>query len=207
MQLAACYKLLDLDPDADAASAKRAYKAQVRRWHPDQFAEGSTAKAGAEEQLKQINVAYGRIKAHLSIRRSPDAVHTAPSPTRPAQTTTPRSDEASTAARRRSWFDHLVNALQAFRATRGEGSTQPSATQPRRKRSPRFDKILADLAGGPIAAPPRRHASTADITARRPAAGYRRRRRNGNSVGAVGGMDHPGPVKPVGRVRGIGRGR
>ena len=66
MNLTTSFNTLGIGPDTDEAQAKRAYKAQVRRWHPDQFPEGSATKAGAEEQLKQINIAYARVKAHLA---------------------------------------------------------------------------------------------------------------------------------------------
>ena len=73
MDLTTSFKILGLDPQADEGTAKRAYKAQVRRWHPDQFPQGSSVKAGAEEQLKQINIAYARVKAHLALHR-PDPI-------------------------------------------------------------------------------------------------------------------------------------
>ena len=92
MDLITSYKILGIEPKADENSIKRAYKAQVRRWHPDQFAEGSGLKAEAEEQLKQINIAYARIKSHLTLHGPPPKAKK--SPRRPP----PRSPESGRAS-------------------------------------------------------------------------------------------------------------
>lgn len=48
------WAVLGLDPGADAASLKRAFREQARRWHPD--LNGSDPVA--EERFKQVNEAY-----------------------------------------------------------------------------------------------------------------------------------------------------
>jgi hypothetical protein len=126
MDLKTSFNILGLDPQADEASAKRAYKAQVRRWHPDQFPEGSDTKAGAEEQLKQINIAYARVKEHTCPGVRPNPIVTATSPRNPfggdhpGVTGTPGEN-----AQKRSWVDHLFDALNAF-----AGKREPSANPP-----------------------------------------------------------------------------
>ena len=46
--------VLGLEPGADAAALKRAFRDQARRWHPD--LNGSDPVA--EERFKQVNEAY-----------------------------------------------------------------------------------------------------------------------------------------------------
>ncbi|WP_319525871.1 J domain-containing protein [uncultured Desulfosarcina sp.] len=200
MNLLTSFKILGLPSDADEIQAKRAYKAQVRRWHPDQFPEESGAKAEAEEQLKQINIAYAQIKEHL-------AAH-GPSPASPASEQPPRPDTADRARpaseqqEKKSWFDALFDTLNAFSAAwHREPSSSPTDQRPPNRRQ-NFGEILDEMAGGTISPPKGRNGKGI----RRKAAGYRRYR-GGSSIDAVGSADRVGPVRPVGRVRGIGRRR
>jgi len=48
------WSVLGLEPGADAASLKRAFRAQARRWHPDLNGNDPVA----EERFKQVNEAY-----------------------------------------------------------------------------------------------------------------------------------------------------
>jgi len=48
------WQVLGLEPGADAASLKRAFRAQARRWHPDLNGNDPVA----EERFKQVNEAY-----------------------------------------------------------------------------------------------------------------------------------------------------
>ena len=199
MNLLTSFKILGLPSDADEIQAKQAYKAQVRRWHPDQFPEESGAKAGAEEQLKQINVAYAQIKAHLAAREPSPASH-ASEPPRPGMAD--RVRPASAQQEKKSWIDALFDTLNAFSAAWRSEPSPPMTDQRPPNRRKNFGEVLDEMAGGTISPPKGR--SRRGI--RRNAAGYRRCRGNG-SVDAVGSADRVGPVRPVGRVRGIGRRR
>ena len=205
MNLTTSFDTLGIDPGADEAQAKRAYKAQVRRWHPDQFPEGSATKAGAEEQLKQINVAYARIKVHLAKRR-PDPSHAAnASPTPPRQNTTVRNESHGEKSRKRSWANHLFDALNAFAGNRSSEPPIPPPPPGRTdtNRGQSFGQVLDEMAGGKIYPKPKRQ-SRHPAAARRATTGYRH---HSGAVDGVGSTESPGPVKPVGRVRGIGRSR
>lgn len=202
MDLKTSFNILGLDPEADEASAKRAYKAKVRRWHPDQFPEGSDTKAGAEEQLKQINIAYARVKAHVAAVR-PDPGVTATPP--PRDTVRPDGTSGEQ-AEKRSWVDHLFDTLNAFAGKREGWPAEPAADKADAIRQKTFGQVLDEMAGGSICAKPKRQPGRTAATPRR-AAGYRRHRGRGSTVGSVGGSESPGPVKPVSRVRGIGRRR
>jgi hypothetical protein len=56
------FELLGVTPDASPKTIQLAYKALVKTWHPDRFPEGSLKQQWAEEKLKEINVAYSRIR-------------------------------------------------------------------------------------------------------------------------------------------------
>ncbi len=207
MNLLTSFNILDLDPQADAAQAKRAYKAQVRRWHPDQFPEGSATKARAEEQLKQINIAYARIRKHLPAHR--------PDPAVKSGAAHPQSHPDAAGARaapdkqtnKRSWVDHLFETLNTLAGNRNGNPSRPLAEKNRTRPHRRFQQVLDEMAGGSISSSKKCRSASPGVATRRSAAGYGRRRHSGTRVGAVGGTDRPGPVKPVSRVRGIGRSR
>jgi hypothetical protein len=201
MDLKTSFNILGLDPQADEASAKRAYKAQVRRWHPDQFPEGSDTKSVAEEQLKLINIAFARVKAHLAgVRPDPDV--TAP----PGGDTSRREGPPGEHAERRSWVDHLFDTLNAFAGKREGQPAEPAADNAETIRRKTFGQVLDEMAGGSISAKPKRRPVGTPAAPCR-AAGCRRYRGRGSTVGGIGGTESPGPVKPVSRVRGIGRHR
>jgi len=204
MNLLTCFKILGLPSDVDAARAKRAYKAQVRRWHPDQFPAGSDAKAAAEEQLKQINVAYARIKEYLADRQPAADIRATDAPSRPDRGH--KSAEKQTQTEKRSWVDILFKTLNTFVGDRRDPSSPPPPGKHSPDRKPSFGQVLDEMTGGRIARPKKHRVDRSD-TFRQNAAGYRRKRRSGSTVDAVGGPEHPGPVRPVGRVRGIGKPR
>ncbi|MGA6927313.1 MAG: J domain-containing protein [Desulfosarcina sp.] len=201
MDLKTSYDLLDLDPRANADQAKRAYKVQVRRWHPDRFPKGSIAQTEADERLKQINLAYARIKPLLA-RRSVPPGPAAPPPPNPAG----RAEPSGATPHGHAWIDRLFEALNALTQNRGgKPSIQPDIL--RRPTPPKtFGQILDETAAG--MRPQTKPRPINPVAAsRRMAANCGRRRRGGAALDAVCGTTRPGPVTPVGRVRGIGRGR
>jgi hypothetical protein len=48
------YRTLDLDPDADGAAIRRAYREKVKEVHPD-------TETGSERRFKRVNEAYERL--------------------------------------------------------------------------------------------------------------------------------------------------
>ncbi|MEG0074105.1 MAG: DnaJ domain-containing protein [Clostridia bacterium] len=54
------YELLEISPNASIEVAEKAYKALVKKYHPDLYT--GLAKEKAEEKIKQINKAYEVIK-------------------------------------------------------------------------------------------------------------------------------------------------
>lgn len=68
MPIRDAYKTLELAYGASMEEVKQGYKDLVRVWHPDRFAQDPRLKKKAEEKLKEINVAYGELKAFFSYR-------------------------------------------------------------------------------------------------------------------------------------------
>ena len=55
------YLVLGLEPGASLGEVKKAYRAEVKRWHPDRFNCDPRLEQGAEEKLKEINEAYNAL--------------------------------------------------------------------------------------------------------------------------------------------------
>ncbi|MFO7713525.1 J domain-containing protein [Desulfosarcina sp.] len=204
MDLKTSFAVLGVDPEADEARVKRAFKAQVRRWHPDQFSAGSETKLAAEEHLKQINIAYTRVKAHLAARRPDPTAAEKATPVDPDEGGVDRHETTGQASKTRSWVDHLFGALNAFAGKRDGQPPRSPATEGHANCRKTFEQVLDEMAGAAIFPRPKPQPLKPD--ARRPHV-YGRQRRHGAGVGAVGATESPGPVKPVGRIRGIGRSR
>jgi len=65
MDIQKCLEILGLKPDATLDEAKRAYKAQVKIWHPDRFSDDSILRPRAEENIRRINIAYAQVRSYL----------------------------------------------------------------------------------------------------------------------------------------------
>ncbi len=60
------FKILQLKPGASLEDVKRAYKTQVKIWHPDRFPlESPRLQKKAHEMFQKITVAYKRINAQI----------------------------------------------------------------------------------------------------------------------------------------------
>jgi hypothetical protein len=205
MNLTTSFNTLGIGPDTDDVQAKRAYKAQVRRWHPDQFPAGSPAKTTAEERLKQINIAYARVRTHLAKHR--------PAPTLSTGTPSPHPDRAGTErrdipkAKTRAWVDHLFDALDAYAKSHAERPSAPPDDETDTHRRKTFEQVLGEMTGSGFPSKLKRRPGNHPAAGHRAISGHRRPNRNDGAVGTVGGAEGPGPVKPVSRVRGIGRNR
>lgn len=52
------YEVLGVDPDADAATVRRAWVAAARRHHPDLAGDGAAAREAAERRMQEVNEAW-----------------------------------------------------------------------------------------------------------------------------------------------------
>ncbi len=55
------YRALGINPGADPAQIRRAYRQLVQQWHPDLFKQGSPMQTTAEDITKEINEAYEQL--------------------------------------------------------------------------------------------------------------------------------------------------
>lgn len=60
------YQILGLNPGASDEEIKQAYKDLVNVWHPDRFLNNARLRQKADEKLKEINEAYGKLKSYLA---------------------------------------------------------------------------------------------------------------------------------------------
>jgi curved DNA-binding protein CbpA len=77
------YEILGLKPGASQGQVKQAYRKLVKIWHPDRFADPQQ-KQQAEEKIKEINVAYNKLKSEQPTAESTNS--SAPSSTYPSHT-------------------------------------------------------------------------------------------------------------------------
>ena len=56
--IADCYQILEIAPEATQEEVKRSYRELVKVWHPDRFSSDPKLQKKAQEKLKQINLAY-----------------------------------------------------------------------------------------------------------------------------------------------------
>ena len=67
-----CLEILGLVNATSHKQVKAAYKNMVRTWHPDRFPFDAQLRKHAEEKLRNINLAYERLSAHLSSEHEQD---------------------------------------------------------------------------------------------------------------------------------------
>jgi len=58
-------EILGLSSNTSLADLKRAYREQVKLWHPDRYSAGSTMKKMAEKNIQDANLAYALLKREL----------------------------------------------------------------------------------------------------------------------------------------------
>jgi len=56
-----CYRILTVESDCKWEELRKAYKLQIKKWHPDRFHDNETQKLLAEEKIKHINAAYKQL--------------------------------------------------------------------------------------------------------------------------------------------------
>lgn len=62
------YKILEIEPDADIGTVKKAYRRMANKYHPDKVSHlGTEFTSIAEEKFKAINEAYQQIKSQKGV--------------------------------------------------------------------------------------------------------------------------------------------
>ncbi|MFK5950594.1 MAG: J domain-containing protein, partial [Methylococcales bacterium] len=59
-----CFQILDITPDCSWAELRKSYKKLIQKWHPDRFKDNSKEKAGADNKIKTINIAFKQISSY-----------------------------------------------------------------------------------------------------------------------------------------------
>lgn len=60
------YQILGLNPGASEEEIKEAYRDLVNVWHPDRFVNNPHLKEKANEKMKEINIAYEKLKSYIA---------------------------------------------------------------------------------------------------------------------------------------------
>jgi len=63
-EISRCCRVLNVKPGASLEEVKEAYRDLVQVWHPDRFSEKERLQNRAQEQLKEINLAYEYLTAN-----------------------------------------------------------------------------------------------------------------------------------------------
>jgi hypothetical protein len=115
------YHLLGITPGDSWQQLRGAYKSQMRRWHPDRFAQSDVSRRHAEEQTKQINQAYQELSEYYEQHgklpldvATPAASVTHPQSTHGSEASTPDMQPApnwSTPASNESFAKNAYRAI------------------------------------------------------------------------------------------------
>jgi hypothetical protein len=211
MGLDEAFKLLKLDAaDATLASARQAYKVQVKRYHPDRFANDERKRQKADDLLKRINAAYEQVYAYLK---------TVP----PEKLCSVDASEGSQPAKGReaevedifSFFLQKLRTLDIFAPFKNSGQVPENARK--QQSSPqsaptRFKDVLRDAQRRGYRGGMRKKTSSGKGGSgpKEGPRGQRKtpsRRYDGKKWLHKTGTGPVEAVKPVGRVRSIGRNR
>ncbi|MGD8846265.1 MAG: J domain-containing protein [Desulfobacteraceae bacterium] len=150
MTVQACLHILGLDSIEDHDQIHRAYRRQVKCWHPDQFTHQPEIHARAQERLKRINYAYSTLKEYLD--NPPSAQSSCNAKTREAREEKAKPSNPKSSATPFNW-KQWFNPKQR-RNNHGEDKTAPhdkpsktsgDASKARGKKS--FERILRQAAG------------------------------------------------------------
>jgi curved DNA-binding protein CbpA len=57
-----CCRLLDISENTSIGEIKSSYRTLVKVWHPDRFQNDPDLAKKAQEKLKEINIAYEKLK-------------------------------------------------------------------------------------------------------------------------------------------------
>lgn len=151
MDIQECLKFLEIKNAVDEDQLHMAYRRQVKRWHPDQFAHQPEIHARAEERLKQINQAYFILQDLIQNQRRPHAgdkanAHPAPK----AEKRTSQKD-----------FKAFENLKQWFKARKpktenrkkSDKNTHARSARVRNARSvkkPSFEQVFKKASSNPV---------------------------------------------------------
>ena len=65
MDTSKALEILGLSVNPSPTDIKRAYREQVKLWHPDRYSSGSAMKSLAEKNIQEANLAYAFLKRRM----------------------------------------------------------------------------------------------------------------------------------------------
>ena len=206
MPLQSCLHILGLDTIVDQDHIHRAYRRQVRRWHPDQFTHQPEFRAQAEERLKQINHAYATLKDYL-IKR-PQVQKFSDTATQGTRTNKSKSEKPSSPFNWKQWFKPKKPRSAHQRTnTERNGATQRRGRTTWVRKSPSFNRVLRQAATGTLDPSDQRYTKkgygTNGLEHRRC---FTPRKKSMRIEGHVSTAPIT-PIKPISRIRKIGSSR
>jgi DnaJ-class molecular chaperone len=199
MNIQTALQYLNLETATNKDQIHHAYRCQVKRWHPDQFAHEPAIHSLAEERLKGINQAYLVLKEH--IKKNPPTNETndqkKSKPVNKKQAT--RQQKPDDFSRWKQWFRSTVHKWRSNQnQPASSGTCQEKPRQTRKKNRSGFESILRAAAQNPnrsfagkrIGAGTLKHPSH-----------YKRRSQNTR----IEGFTSPSPITPISPISKINR--
>lgn len=127
------YLILGLEPGASAEEVRLAYRDCVDAWHPDRFSHAPDRQQRAEARLKQINVAYRKLRrqARPSADRSADSRKTGGAPDYRSRTAEEAGHGSNGAgARQREENERRASSASKQRSRGADGEPAPPTAEP-----------------------------------------------------------------------------
>ena len=129
------YQILGLNPGASEEEMKEAYRDLVTVWHPDRFSNNPRLRHKANERIKEINIAYEKLKSRFaretsttsdgkSHDRSQSPQHNPPPPSEEKQQTE-TSDNLHSGSRPRKKSLLVEYARGSLLSSSGDGCCNP----------------------------------------------------------------------------------
>lgn len=151
MNIQNCLSLLELENAVDEDRLHLAYRRQVKRWHPDQFAHQPEIHARAEERLKQINQAYFKLKDLIQHQPRPHAgdnenAHKAPKAKEKTSQTDFRAFDNL-----KQWFkSSCTTSYNHKNSVKSDHARSTKARKARSVKKPSFEQVFKKAASNPV---------------------------------------------------------
>jgi curved DNA-binding protein CbpA len=198
MNIQKCLNFLELENAVDEDQLHLAYRRQVKRWHPDQFAHQPEIHAHAEERLKQINQAYLILKALIQNQQLPNEVDKEKAQASKAREKTAQK-EFKAFKNLKQWFnDRSVRTHNCNKSDQNTHARSAKVRNPRSVKKPSFEQVFKKASSNPVGSKSIKRNAREPLT--HPGLSKRRKKSM-----RVEGFVSPSPISPVRPVSKISR--